>query len=857
LTLMMDDKPAVQKTSDSELELLAECLICPHTRQGLRVVGGEGLATSYGHSLFYPKQNRRVFLAPSAAPQPVRSGASANISATARWILEAMRGGEESWNGRRVLELMPSSFSLGDELEKIGAQTIGVMLSHERPPCSSVPSAAVASFDPLPVRADAFDEVVMLDPRLWRTGIGALLREAARALKPGGRVWMLVPLKGGPLADWIGQLRSWTTLRGTIRQPVSGALGNTEAAEGAASWLVPALRRLRRWDGILGRDEFERTAATAGLKLVREVLPEIGLVCLQKAPVRDGESAGIPNNGELHTPLGQRPPDCNDASIQRDAEHALYIVKTYCDALPGGAPALREKTVLELGPRSNLGTSLCLAALGAKVYAADRFPVRWCDDYHPKLYGSLRAELLRRHPSADPSPIDLCLEFKGHPSAAVWQLPCPSESLTLLGDASIDITVSCAVLEHLSDPRLAARELARVTRDGGYAIHQVDFRDHRDLSRPLEYLLPSKDGFRKMLETCHAECGNRTRPVEIATFMDEAGFQIEIMQATCHATPEYLADFIPRLRAATDSEYREWPEAKLRELGAMILARRLPRSAAEAPELPVLKWDRALSDRFWQRVSGTNYLISKAFSRIVGDDVLDLLRGVFRKEWKYVDFGSGANGFIVEKMLNRGLSCASYEPSRTDTSRPYPFANHPLYLGEAATGRDGEFDCVLITEVIEHVQDEDFPGFMRRVRALLKPRGIAIFTTPNREDLKSNSVFCPVAEVLFHQWQHLRSWQPELLEAFLEGYGFAVTAVHQVDFSSMYPELEKRRLLAGMLRWLVENRGSAPVERVDALIGTMHALASDPIPLRAPALPLRGRDIQGYGSHLLAITQPR
>jgi 2-polyprenyl-3-methyl-5-hydroxy-6-metoxy-1,4-benzoquinol methylase len=427
----------------------------------------------------------------------------------------------------------------------------------------------------------------------------------------------------------------------------------------------------------------------------------------------------------------------------------------------------------------------------------------------------------------------------------------------LLADASIDITVSCAVLEHLFDPRTAARELARVTRDGGYAIHQVDFRDHRDFTRPLEYLLLGREQFRKIFDDCNAECGNRIRPFELAAIMPEAGLVIEKMEANCHSTPEYLADFLPRLRAAADSEYREWPEQELRQLGAMVVARRTPRSPTGSNELPVLKWDRALSDRFWQRVSGTDYLISKAFSRIAGDDLLELLRDVLRKDWKYVDFGSGANGFIVEKMLNLGLSCASYEPSRTDASRPYPFANHPLYLGEAALGRDGEFDCVLVTEVIEHVHDEDFPGFMRRVRGLLKPGGIAIFTTPNREDLKAISVFCPVAEVLFHPWQHLRSWQPEMLEIFLEGYGFAPLAVHQIDFSAMYPELEKRRLLSGMLRWLVENRASAPPEKTDALLRRMHALASDHAPLRVPALPLHGREIQGFGSHLLVIGQPR
>jgi SAM-dependent methyltransferase len=627
---------------------------------------------------------------------------------------------------------------------------------------------------------------------------------------------------------------------------------------GVAGWLLPALRSLGVWDGLLALGGLEATGAGAGLKSSPAIFPDIGLISLQKEPDDgSGREHGLAAADPRVQPVNYQPPDSDDAAIQRDADYSLQVFTSYCDAIPGGAPALRGRAVLELGPGNNLAASLCLAALGAKAYAADRFSVRWHDDYHPKLYRAVRDALLLRYPTASPVPFDLCLEFKGHPSAAVWQLPCPAESLTLLGDASIDITLSCAVMEHLFDVNLAARELARITREGGYAIHQVDFRDHRDFSRPLEYLLLSQEEFRKIFDKFHGECGNRVRPDELAASIDEAGFHVEKVHVDSQATPEYLAEFVPRLRAASDSEYRDWPEEKLRAIGTKVVARRLATPPTDSTGLPVLRWTRALSDRFWQRVSGTDYLLSKAFSPFPGEELLDLLRNVLRKDWKYVVFGSGAHGLFVEKMLHRGLPCAACEPLRTDTSRPYPFANHPLYLGEAAAGRDGEFDCALVTTVIEHVHDEDFPNFMRRVRALLKPGGIVIFTTPNREDLQANSVFCPVAEVLFHPRQHLRSWQPEMLEIFLEGYGFAPLAVHQVDFSPNCLELEKHRSLAAMLRWLAENRGSVASEKVSALIEKMHALASDHIPLRPPALRLRGREVQGSGGHLLVIGQPR
>ena len=834
-----------------DLSLFAECFVCPATGQGLRGAGVAGLATGSGSAGFFPVLKRRLLLANGVAAKSGGSEPDSEAQAAARWIGDVLRAKDGIRPDAMILELMPVDFSLSGEFARTGARSIGVLCPADQDAPATIPAAIVPTFARMPVREGACDEILMLDPRVWKTGIAALLGEAGRLLKPGGRLWMLAPVKGGPLHAWAGQFDGLGLMRGVIQRRIEQALRPASAAgaAGVARWLATALRKVRKWDGMLEQPAFDTAVAAAGLGTARAVLPEIGLICLEKPAADDG---GIAASGaDWRVPSNCRTPDSSAAAIQRDTEYALRVFASYCEPLPGGVDALRGKTVLELGPGNNLAVCLCLAAFGARVYAVDRYPVRWAGEYHPKLYTRVRDELRRRFPSASAEPFDMCIEFAAHPSGAVWQLPCPAESIAL-PDQSVDITASCAVLEHLFDARLAAQELARITRPGGWAVHQVDFRDHRDFTRPLEYLLLGQEEFRKLFDSCHAECGNRIRPSELSRFLTEAGFGIERMHGNCHSDAEYLAGFLPRLRAATESGYRGWPEDQLREIGALVVARRAP-LAQNAAELPVLVWDRARSDRFWRRVSGTDYLVSKAFSRIAGDPLLDLLRDVLRRDWKCVDFGSGANGFIVEKMLARGLRCASYEPSRSAASAPYPFAKHPLYLGEAAAGRDGEFDCVLVTEVIEHVHDEDFPGFMRRVRALVKPGGLAIFTTPNREDLKANSVFCPVAEVLFHPWQHLRSWQPEILETFLAGYGFAPLAVHLVDFSAMYPELEKRRLLTGMVGWLRENRESISAEHLPALLDQMHALASAHGPFAYPALPARGREVHGYGSHLVFI----
>jgi len=841
--------PAGGGASERDLEFFSEVFICPASGESLRSVGAIGVGSVRGPETFYPVVKRRVLFstgsASTAAAEP-----SGKMQAAALWLTGIIA--KDGLAADAIFaEFMPVDLCVAGELEKAGARVAGIMCPTDAGAPASVLAAVVPSYAEIPARAETFDGILILDPRLWRSGLDPLLREAARLLKPGGRLWMLAPVKGGPLHAWAGQFDGLGLMRGVIRRRIEQALRPASAAgaAGVARWLVTALRKVRKWDGMLEQPAFDTAVAAAGLGTARAVVPEIGLICLEKPAADDGGIAA--SDADWRVPSNYRAPDSSDAALQRDTEYALCVFASYCEPLPGGVDALRGKAVLELGPGNNLAVCLCLAAFGARVYAVDRYPVRWAGEYHPKLYSRVRDELRRRFPSASAEPFDMCIEFAAHPSGAVWQLPCPAESIAL-PDQSVDITASCAVLEHLFDARLAAQELARITRPGGWAVHQVDFRDHRDFTRPLEYLLLGQEEFRKLFDSCHAECGNRIRPSELSRFLTEAGFGIERIHGNCHSDAEYLAGFLPRLRAATESGYRDWPEEHLRDTGALLVARRV--QTPDSPrDLPVLVWDRERSAHFWRRVSGSDYLVSKAFSRICGDPLLDMLRKVLRKDWKFVDFGSGANGFIIQKMLARGLRVASFEPSRGPDSQPYPFVSHPLYLGEAVNGRDGEFDCVLVTEVIEHVHEEDFPGFMRRVRALVKPGGWAIFTTPNREDIKSGSVFCPVAEVLFHPWQHLRSWSPELLEAFLRDYGFEPIAVHQVDFTSMHAETEKRRLVAGMLNWLKQNLDSVPEVHLPRLIEHIHAMAISEQPVPLPALPLRGRGFYGHCPHLIFI----
>jgi SAM-dependent methyltransferase len=134
--------------------------------------------------------------------------------------------------------------------------------------------------------------------------------------------------------------------------------------------------------------------------------------------------------------------------------------------------------------------------------------------------------------------------------------------------------VSNAVFEHFSDPGAALRELARVTKAGGVGVHQVDFRDHRDLDRPLEHLLFEPAVFRRLNERANTEYGSQLRRQDYDGLILDVGFAIEAYETNSQAENAYLDDFEPRLRRAQQSPYADRPREHLAELGGLFMLRR-------------------------------------------------------------------------------------------------------------------------------------------------------------------------------------------------------------------------------------------------------------------------------------------
>jgi len=240
---------------------------------------------------------------------------------------------------------------------------------------------------------------------------------------------------------------------------------------------------------------------------------------------------------------------------------------------------IRERSVLELGPGINFGSSLVLACHGARVLVADRFLAPWQDPYHPSFYRALNAWLADNRLSLDRTPLTRIISTNAYPRHLPIQVHAPAERLAGLADCTVDIVLSNAVLEHVINLAAVAAELYRVTKPGGLGIHQVDFRDHRDFAHPLEYLLLGDAEFGAMFRRSHGECGSQIRHEDLTEQFRCAGFEILHFDANMFAEDRYLDDFLPRLRG-TASRYREVPRETLAIISGRLFLRKPKRATA-------------------------------------------------------------------------------------------------------------------------------------------------------------------------------------------------------------------------------------------------------------------------------------
>ncbi len=196
-----------------------------------------------------------------------------------------------------------------------------------------------------------------------------------------------------------------------------------------------------------------------------------------------------------------------------------------------------------------------------------------------------------------------------------------------------------------------------------------------------------------------------------------------------------------------------------------------------------IHWTPQLVNKFWDGVAQTE-LDNLSFGKVAGPNFIALISDYLAPGGRHLDFGAGS-GHILQLLLDRGLNAAGFDPSPDrQATLIEKIGAHKNFMGIKGLDCNEQFDVVLLIEVVEHVLDEDFDKVLEQVAKFVKPGGYLIASTPNNENLESSSVYCPVSDMFFHRWQHIRSFTPDELSNCFKNYGFSASFVALADFSS-------------------------------------------------------------------------
>jgi SAM-dependent methyltransferase len=251
-----------------------------------------------------------------------------------------------------------------------------------------------------------------------------------------------------------------------------------------------------------------------------------------------------------------------DTAIANAAGYQLVLAETYLDLMRHRGIDPVGARVLEIGPGENLGAQILLACAGVQMTVADRFLSPWRPE-HAELYQSLA----RSRPEIAEA-IDGVLARR-NVDGLIRAVREPAAAMPSLASGSFDVVLSNAVLEHAGDLAQIAAELKRISAPGAWHFHQIDFRDHDDMSRPLEHLLIPRAEFLALSER-DSRRGFQMRLSEARAAFEAAGFTLVEEEINTVADPDYLAEFLPRLRCS-GSDYRAWPDSDLAALGARLI----------------------------------------------------------------------------------------------------------------------------------------------------------------------------------------------------------------------------------------------------------------------------------------------
>jgi SAM-dependent methyltransferase len=281
-----------------------------------------------------------------------------------------------------------------------------------------------------------------------------------------------------------------------------------------------------------------------------------------------------------------------DRSAANDSIAYAHRVYAEISALAARHGLVSPGSVLEIGPGVNLGALFCFAASG--VPRAVGVDVAQLPEPPRGFYENLRSYILAiegfvwwrawvddfagvaSFPSVElfPAPGELLSRVEHRAGVSSEALP--------FADAEFDLVYSVAALEHVPEPGGTVRELWRVLKPGGLAIHEIDLKHHGS-DDPLKFLEWNDAEWRARARPYGADLAldsildrsytgevycNRLRQRDWTDLFLRVGFDVEAAESVIRLDPDRVR---PERFAAP---FRARPIEDLQSLTVRIVARK-------------------------------------------------------------------------------------------------------------------------------------------------------------------------------------------------------------------------------------------------------------------------------------------
>ena len=168
--------------------------------------------------------------------------------------------------------------------------------------------------------------------------------------------------------------------------------------------------------------------------------------------------------------------------------------------------------------------------------------------------------------------------------------------------------------------------------------------------------------------------------------------------------------------------------------------------------------DLAHQNRIWRHYQNIHPESFKNAEPRMDYIIRQILKKSCSKKPCVLNIGAGS-GYLENRLRQLGTDIHTMDPDEMTVRRlsENGFKSHWGYI-EQMPFDGGQFDFVIASEVLEHLNKHQFNQGLKEVFRMMKPNGWFIGTVPFNEDLVLNHVICPDCGHLFHRWGHVLSF---------------------------------------------------------------------------------------------------